>query len=253
MLRQLGGQMKTSGHDVLVTGGTRGIGLAVARKFREAGNRVLVTGRDVAKLTALEGEGFETTATDLADKPSRLALIAEVEARLPNLSVLVNNAGIQVEGVAGEDARFEDYEAEIEVNAAAPVHLALGLLPLLKARAAVAGEAAIVNVSSTLAIQPKRTAPVYCATKAFLSSFSLALGYQLEGSGVKVFDVLPPMVDTDMTAGRGSGKISPERMAAGLWKAFVNDRLYAPVGKAAALSKVNRVSPALARRLVKGG
>ncbi len=84
--------------------------------------------------------------------------------------------------------------------------------------------AAIVNVSPGLALVPKQTASIYCASKAALHSFSKTLRWQLEGTSVKVFEVLPSAVDTAMTAGRGRAKISPDRLAGEFWRGFQRDK-----------------------------
>lgn len=242
--------MRADGHEVLVTGGTRGIGLALARCFRKAGNRVMITGRDTDRLQELEAaEGFEAIAADLADRGQREHLISIIKSEMPGLNVLVNNAGIQVQDDVGGDRAMAEFQTELTVNALAPVHLAAELLPLLSA----SDEAAIVNVTSVLAIQPKQSAPVYCASKAFLASFSRSLRYQLEGSPVRVFEIVPPMVETAMTAGRGSGKISPEQLADEFWRAWRGDRFRVLIGKAKLLALVNRISPWVAARMVRNG
>lgn len=98
-------------------------------------------------------------------------------------------------------------EREIAINVDAVVHLCQGVVPVLKQR----DEAALVNVSSGLAIAPKASAPVYCASKAFVRSYSQALRYQLEETSVRVFDLAPPLVKTDMTAGRNEGAITADQ------------------------------------------
>ncbi|CAN0596208.1 unnamed protein product, partial [Ectocarpus sp. 12 AP-2014] len=112
-------------------------------------------------------------------------------------------------------------------------------------------ESALVNVSSGLAIAPKASAPVYCASKAFVRSYSVALRYQLEEHGIRVFDLAPPLVKTDMTAGRNDGAMSAEALAASLWKAWVSDQYYIPAGQTRLLELIHRISPGLARRIMK--
>lgn len=238
--------MKPSLHKVLITGGGRGIGLALTSKFIENQNQVIIVGRQRPNdLPA----GAEFIACDLNLAAERDKLIATIAAQHGDLTVLINNAGIQHEGIFGEDWHYADYASEMHINMDAMIHLCDGLLPMLKQH----GEAAIVNVSSGLAIQPKQDSPIYCATKAFVRSFSLALRYQLEDSPVRVFDVVPPLVDTDMTRGRGTGKISPEQLADVFWKGWQNNTADIYVGKAAALNIINRLSPAMARKIVRHG
>ena len=113
--------------------------------------------------------------------------------------------------------------------------------------------AAVVNVSSGLALVPKQTASVYCASKAGLHSFSKTLRWQLEGTSVRVFDVLPSVVDTAMTAGRGRAKISPERLAEEFWKGFSNDRFEMRIGLVKLFAQLHRIAPSLVERLIRPG
>ncbi|MBD0259319.1 MAG: SDR family NAD(P)-dependent oxidoreductase, partial [Cytophagales bacterium] len=100
---------------------------------------------------------------------------------------------------------------------------------------------------------PKKWAPVYCGTKAGLHLFTKALRYQLEGSPVKVFEIIPPVVDTPMTAGRGRNKISPAQLVDEFVRAFANDRPEVNVGKVKMLRLLNRLWPSLADRIMKNG
>ncbi|GBE18310.1 putative oxidoreductase [archaeon BMS3Abin16] len=114
-------------------------------------------------------------------------------------------------------------------------------------------EAAVINVSSALGIVPKESAPVYCATKAAIHSFSKSLRYQLEKTPVKVFEIIPSLVDTDMTRGRGKGKISPETLAKEVIKGLKKDNYEIRVGLVKILFLVNRVLPSLAERVIRNG
>ncbi|MCB1120631.1 MAG: SDR family NAD(P)-dependent oxidoreductase, partial [Verrucomicrobiae bacterium] len=107
------------------------------------------------------------------------------------------------------------------------------------------------NVSSGLAFAPKKCAPVYCATKAGLHSFTLSLRNQLEGSPVKVFELIPPLAETAMTEGRGGSKISVREVAEALLKGFAADRFEINVGPVALLRGMLRIAPRWAHSLVK--
>ena len=238
--------MQTAGQTVLITGGASGIGLALARKFHAAGNRVIVAGRSEDRLTAAAAAllGLKTCAADisLAEDRERLA------RTFGDVSVLVNNAGIQVIAPFLETTPAQ-IEHEFAVNLLAPVLLPRAFLPGLLTRPA----AAVVNVSSGLALVPKQTASVYCASKAGLHSFSKTLRWQLEGTSVRVFDVLPSVVDTAMTAGRGRAKISPERLAEEFWKGFSNDRFEMRIGLVKLFAQLHRIAPSLVERLIRPG
>jgi uncharacterized oxidoreductase len=129
--------------------------------------------------------------------------------------------------------------------------LSAGLLPLLARQPS----AAILNITSGLALAPKKSSPVYCATKAGLRSFTRALRYQCEDAlpHVHVVEALPPLVDTAMTHGRGRGKISPEACAAEIVAGLKAGRREIHVGKAKLLRAVIRLSPALGYRIMRDG
>ena len=231
---------------VLITGGATGIGFALAEKFHSAGNRVILVGRSEAALAQAANAlpGVETCAADISLSEDRVRLIAE----FPDVSVLVNNAGIQV-NTAIVNSTPEAIEQELNINFLAPVLLSYAYLPLLMQQSS----AAIINVSSGLALVPKEVAAIYCASKAALHSFSKTLRWQLEDTSVRVFEVLPPLVETAMTAGRGKGKISPAQLAEEFWAGFKADRYEMHIGKTKLLALVNRIAPTVAERIMRHG
>jgi short-subunit dehydrogenase involved in D-alanine esterification of teichoic acids len=173
-----------------------------------------------------------------------------VKHQHPDLNVLINNAAIQYNYNFLEEGDIADrVEYEIHLNLTVPVKLCALLLPVLRLQP----EAAVVNVSSGLALVPKKSAPVYCGTKAGLHLFTKALRYQLEGSPVKVFEIIPPVVDTPMTAGRGRGKISPEQLVEEFMRAFAKNQFEVNIGKVKLLRLINRLLPSLADRIMKYG
>lgn len=248
--------MRLTNHTALVTGGATGIGLALARALAARGNRVAICGRrpDALAAAVASTPSLVPIRCDLA-APEELGRLAdEVRRRLGGLSLLVNNAGIQVRhDFVREPAvqALERIDAELAVNLAGPAKLTALLLPLL----AQADEAAIVNVSSGLGLVPRRAAPVYCATKAGLHLFTKALRWQMEdaGTGIRVFELLPPLVDTAMTAGRGAGKLRPEEVAEATLRDMAADRWEIAVGKVRLLRILNRISPRLAELILRDG
>jgi short-subunit dehydrogenase involved in D-alanine esterification of teichoic acids len=241
--------MDFAGKRVLVTGATGGIGGALALALRTAGAVVVVHGRDARRLGALADAGFETVAAELDEPGAAVALVAQVLAGGP-LDVLVNNAAVQVlMDFRGDDVegQLASLDRELAVNLRAPIHLTRLFLPTLLARPA----AAVVNISSGLALVPKQSSPVYCATKAALHSFSRSLRWQLDGTSVRVFEALPPVVDTEMTRGRGTGKISPERCAAEILRGLQRDQATHFVGRSAWLAAMARLAPDFAERIMR--
>lgn len=246
--------MRLEGQTVLITGGTSGIGLALAETWSNRGGTILVCGRDAGRLVSAACcvPGLMTVQADIATPAGRAHLCAEVVRLAPSLSVLVNNAAVQhpanwLDGHTPEQAALA--AEEVALNVGALVALTHELLPRLRA----APEAAVVNLGSGLTLAPKKSSPVYCASKAFVTSFSRALRYQCEDAApqVRVVEVLPPVVDTPMTAGRGSAKLAPSAVAAAILHGLAHDRTIIDVGAVGLLRVVQRLSPALAFRITR--
>jgi short-subunit dehydrogenase involved in D-alanine esterification of teichoic acids len=113
--------------------------------------------------------------------------------------------------------------------------------------------AAIVNVTSALAMVPKKSAPIYCATKAAMHNFTKALRYQLENTPVRVFEIIPALVETEMTKGRGKRKITPEALAAEALRGIESDRYEIRIDKTKILFALHRLLPSVAERIIKNG
>lgn len=252
------GQFDLVGRTALITGGSSGIGLALGRRLlRRGAARLVVVGRDEARLAAVAadlGPSVETLCADLSVQAEVDRLLVEVPKLAPDLSLLINNAGTQLlTDLAARDAAtvIPALNAEIAANFAAVVALSVGLLPVLSCQPS----AAIVNVTSGLALAPKSSSPVYCATKSAVRSFTRALRYQCEERlpHVRVVEALPPLVDTQMTAGRGRGKISADACAAEIIEGLVAGRREIYVGKTKLLRAIMRVAPALGHRIMRRG
>jgi uncharacterized oxidoreductase len=244
------------GRTVMVTGAGRGIGRELSRLLIAAGvSRLIAVGRDRSALEGLGGDGVvEALEADLGDRQAVRGLISAVRESAPELSLLINNAGAQrlTDFVAEEfEATQPESELEIALNLAAPIALCAGLLPVLARQPS----AAIVNVTTGLVLAPKMSAPVYCATKAGLSAFTRSLRYQCEAGApnVRVIEALPPIVDTDMTRGRGRGKISAEVCAKSILEGLARGRDTIDVGKTGLLRFIMRVSPALGYGIMRRG
>jgi len=189
--------MQLSGNTVLITGGATGIGYALAEAFLRAGSEVVICGRREERLREARKRHPElhVRTCDVTDTHDCRAMVQWLDATFKNLNVLVNNAGVQrdIDLTQGADAILAG-ESEIKINLEAPIILSGLLIPHLLGRR----EPAIVNVSSGLGFVPMASMPIYGATKAGLHAFSLSLRHQLAKHGIKVFEVVPPAVDTEL-------------------------------------------------------
>ena len=192
--------MKVNGNTILITGGATGIGFSLAEIFVKAGNEVIICGRRENKLEEAKRKlpQIHIRKCDLSKENERKLLYDWISSNFKNINILVNNAGIQrmIDLKKGTDDLF-DGEDEIEVNLKACIHLSAYFIPIFMKQK----EAAIINVSSGLGFIPIAIMPVYCATKAALHSFTLSLRHQLKNTSVKVFEVIPPTVDTELDKG----------------------------------------------------
>ncbi len=174
--------MDASGNTLLITGGATGIGLALAERFLQVGSEVVICGRREQALRDAQQKlpALRVIVADVARAADRTALARRVVAEFPGLNVLVNNAGIQRRArLTTDDAPWAERQAEIAINFEAPVHLTSLLLPHLAQKA----NATIMNVTSGLAFIPAVFAPVYCATKAAMHSFTVSLRIELSRQG----------------------------------------------------------------------
>ncbi|WP_374414843.1 SDR family oxidoreductase [Novosphingobium colocasiae] len=193
--------MKTSGNTILLTGGGSGIGRELARRWHDAGNTVIVTGRTEGSLAAT-GEGrsqLHARVLDVTD-PEAVATFAErIINEFPALNVLVNNAGIMPLEDVAQPRDLGPAEDCIATNLVAPIRLTDALLAHLKS----VDDAAIVNVSSGLAFVPLVRAAVYSATKAAIHSWTESLREALVDR-VEVIELAPPAVQTELTPGQST-------------------------------------------------
>ncbi len=239
--------MNISGNTILITGGASGIGLALTEAFIQQRNTVLICGRRQDRLEEVQKRfsGVEIRRCDVGDPAQRKALFEWAVDHFPHLNMLVNNAGIQkmVDFKQGA-AALEDGEDEVAINLSAPVHLSALFIPHLMQQPV----AAIVNISSGLGFIPLAAVPVYCATKAALHTFSWSLRHQLRDTRVKVFEIIPPTVDTELDRGRRDRSgfhrgIPPEPVADATLRALQNDQYEGPLGEAANLYRAARENP----------
>jgi len=185
--------MNLSNNKILITGGATGIGFGLAERFVKEKNAVIICGRRESSLNDAKGNlpALITKPCDLSDAGEREELYNWVKKEHSDLNVLINNAGIQQWMKISDDNFFQRAKEEITINIEAPVHLAslFQNLPSLEV---------IINVSSGLSFSPLSKVPVYCATKAFLHSFTLSLQHQLKPRNIEVIELIPPALNTDL-------------------------------------------------------
>lgn len=240
--------MKIMGNTVLITGGATGIGLALAEAFINAGNKVIICGRRENKLKEARSKlpQLQTIVCDVSTKRGRESLFSWVTANFKDLNILINNAGVQrMISLKNGPKGLLSGEDEIGTNFTAPIHLSACFIPSLVKQS----EAAIMNVSSGLGFVPIAAMPVYCATKAGIHSFTVSLRHQLQDTSVKVFEIIPPMVDTELGKGvteepePGRRGIPPAEVARVTMKAMENDKYEIPIGEAEGLVTGARNNP----------
>jgi len=187
-----------------ITGATSGFGLATARRFAEAGWRIVATGRRADRLQELVDQvgdkWVHAAAFDVRDADAMQAALDGLPEGFRNIDLLVNNAGLAQGTAPAQQASLEDWRTMIDTNITALVTLTHALLPNLIAR-----RGAIVNISSTAATYPYPGGNVYGGTKAFVSQFSLNLRSDLHGTGVRVTTLEPGMAETEFTLVRTHG------------------------------------------------
>lgn len=192
--------MKTTGNTILITGGGSGIGRGLAEAFHKLGNKIIIAGRreSVLRETAAANPGMEYLTLDTSNAESITKAAAEIKQRFPNLNVLINNAGVQRVFDFSQDGQNDEtgIEEEIETNIYGVIRMINAFLPQLRQQPS----ASIINLSSGLAFVPIARYPVYCATKAFVHSFTMSLRLQLKNTNIKVIELAPPWVKTDLDA-----------------------------------------------------
>lgn len=189
--------MQISGNTILITGGTSGIGRALAESFHQLGNQVIVAGRRKNLLDEITAAnpGMKSAVLDVEDIEALPGFAAKIIEQYPSLNVLINNAGImKPENLSDAAADFSISESTVATNLTAPLRLTTALLPHFKKQP----RATVMTVSSGLAFVPLALTPTYCATKAAIHSWTQSLRYQLRDTNIDVVEIIPPWVQTEL-------------------------------------------------------
>ena len=193
--------MKMQSNTIFITGGTSGIGKGLAEAFHQLGNQVIISGRREERLRSVcaANPGMRHFVLDVTDQKAVRNIARRIIEEFPGLNCVFNNAGIQrrYDFAAGKPLDNPAMVAEIQTNLLGLIRVSAEFLPRLKEKQ----NATLLNVSSGLAFVPLAVFPVYCATKAAVHSFSLSLRHQLKDSRVRVIELIPPYVATELGGG----------------------------------------------------
>ncbi len=241
--------MQLTKRTILITGGSSGIGLEMARQLLARGNTVLVTGRqpDALEAAARSLPGVKTFQSDVSDPAAITALYHTVLEQFPALDTLINNAGVMRNIKLAEERALQDITREIDINLSGPLRMIQQFLPHLRAQP----RALIVNVSSGLAFVPLPMAPIYCATKAAMHSYTQSLRLQLAGTGVTVVELAPPGVETPLFRTefaeelKGQKAMAPQDLVARAIAGIEAGKTEIRPGLANVLKAMSRLAPGL--------
>lgn len=233
---------------ILITGGSSGIGLALAQKFLSNNYTVVVTGRNLSKLEKVKDEfpSIHIEQSDVTSDDDVKALVLKMEQSFGGIDVLLNNAGIMNLVDAGNESNdLQKQMQEIEINYNSPIRLLHYFLPQLKK----SKNAVLVNTSSGLAYVPFAQAPVYSGTKSALHFWTKGIRPQLKPHNIKVVELMPPVVDTPIFDNVGSPEESnfkpmpPVKLANLFWKDFIKGKEEITPGLSSQLKLMSRLAP----------
>jgi uncharacterized oxidoreductase len=230
---------------ILVTGGGSGIGLELTRQLIALGNMVVICGRDADRLeAAAQQTGALAIAGDVTKAEDQERILATIAERHGRLDLLVNNAGIFLAyDFAGDPQTLQNIEAEIAINATAPLTLTRRALPLLKKSA----QPGVLFIGSGVAFVASPGTPVYSGTKALLHHCAQTLRHQFKPHGIAVFEAMPPVVDTDMAKALKSGnfkKMQPADLVRDILDGLRRNQTEMLLGQSTQIKWLSRMAPA---------
>lgn len=236
--------MKQGSNTVLITGGSTGIGLALAEKFLEEGNEVIICGRTKATLDEVQNRfpNLHTIVADVASETGRENLKTEIANRFPKLNVLVNNAGIYSITDILDPNYIATLQNELNTNLVAPLALIQEFMPILEKQKV----ATIVNVSTGYVFIASAQSSSYSASKVGLRAITQGLRFRLRNTNIKVVEVIPPAVDTQMNAGKKINLMSTEKFALQVYKELVNGEEEIIIGMSKVGKFLSRLAPKFA-------
>ena len=237
--------MKLQNRTILITGGTSGIGKELALQLR-ANNRVIVTGVRKTKIEAASNSGLTALPLNLSDKNSIEELVLKIEQDFPSLDVLINNAGIQFnyDFIDDTDPGIK-VEKELNTNLIGTIQLTQLLIPILATKPSL-----MINVTSALGSVPKSNGLLYSVSKAGLRNFHRGLKKIMKGQSLKLIELIPPVTDTEMTAGREETKMPADVLAVLAIKQIEKGKKLVAPFKIRLFLMINRLFPHVADRII---
>ena len=198
--------MKLTGNTIFITGGGSGIGRALAEEFHKRGNKVIISGRRKGHLDEViaANPGMEAIELDVADLKSIQTVASTLISKYPDLNVLFNNAGIMLPDQAAGTIDEELLNSTVTTNLLGPVRLTSALIEQLRKT-----KGTVIYNTSVLAFVPLSLTAVYSATKAALHSYALSQRFLLKNAGVRVLEIAPPWVRTDLMNSREAAEAMP--------------------------------------------
>ena len=252
--------MKLVNKTIVITGGTSGIGFQMVKQLSRH-NLVIVIARQSHRLGELKQAfpNIEIYPADLSKTDSYADVAQKIRASHQRIDLLINNAAVQhTPTFLDNDFDYEGIQAEINLNFTAVCSLCYLLLPAMLNHSNAnqtsnqnSNPAVVANINSGLGLTPKSQSAVYCATKAAMDNFSQSLRYQLETTNVRIMQAFLPLVDTPMTHGRGSGKMTAAHAAADIIDGIEQGVAIKDIGKVKLLRLLLRLAPSIARKLMK--
>jgi uncharacterized oxidoreductase len=239
--------MDVTNNTILITGGTSGIGLELTKQLLILGNTVIITGRNQERLDQVQQlfPKAHTFQSDVSDPEAITALYRDVISQFPDLNMLINNAG-EMRKINLQDISIdlENINREIEINLSGPIRMVQQFLPHLKTQK----QAAILNVTSGLALIPYPIAPIYGATKSGLRSYTKSLRIQLKHTSIQVFELIAPAANTPLNDKFGSdvdikSLMQADKLVTATIKALKKDKPEIYPGLAAIIKIMSKIAP----------
>lgn len=240
--------MNLQNNTILVTGGTSGFGIEFAARLLALGNTVIITGRNAEKLqeTKRQLPAVHTMQSDVSNADDIIRLYKQVTRQFPALNIIINNAGEMRKISLHQPHELTDITREIEINLMGPIRMVQQFLPHLKKQK----NAAIVNVTSGIALSPFPISPIYSGSKSGLRAYTQALRVQLKNTDIQVIELVAPGSSTPLNdkfrnedGFSASALMAPEKIVDAALKGMENDKDEIYPGLAKVMRVMSRIAP----------